>query len=102
MIPFALSALALIIGFSLYYVRLAGIENTIAIHFIGGYGADIFGGTGDVLGMLFFGTLIWCMNLILTATIWNRNRALSRIISIITLVLSVLIVTAVYGIITIN
>ncbi len=101
-IPFVLSLFFLIVSFSLYYVHLAGIKTTIIVHFLGKQGVDVLGSPQDVLEMLIFGSVITALNIALAAILWQRNRALSRIIGIITILITLLILTAIYGIITVN
>ena len=99
---FGASLLLLIIGFSLYYVRLAGMENLIIVHFAAGRGADVLGSTGDALSMLVSGGLILVLNGLLAATLSRRNRALGNAIGMLTVTIILLIVVAIAGIIAVN
>ena len=101
-ITFLLSALFLLIGFCLYYVRLANTTGTIVVHFLAGQGADILGEPKNALNMLIFGTGMAGVNLTLAATLWRRNRPLSQVTGIVTTLVSLLILIAICGIINVN
>lgn len=101
-ILFGTAGTLLIIGFSLYYVKLAGINGLIIVHFIGGRGADVVGKKEEALGMLFSGTAILICNAFIAGILWNRNRAVTRLISILTVLGTLLICIALSGIITVN
>ena len=45
---FSISLFILLIGFSLYYVKLADLQNSIIIHFLGGHGANFLGEKYDL------------------------------------------------------
>ncbi len=99
---FGASLLALLVGFSLYYVTLAGIENLIIIRFTGGRGADFLGTKYDALGMLFSGIVITGLNACLAGILRERNLVLARITSVATLGAVLLIVITISCIITVN
>ena len=101
-ILFAIAALFLLIGFSLYYVKLAGMQNLIVVHFVGGRGADVLGGKEDALKMLFAGTGIGIINAFLAGILWNRNRVMARFAGIFTFLVALLICIAILAIITVN
>jgi len=93
---------ALIVGFCLYYVKLAGITGLIIIHFTGGVGADFLDGAPNALAMLFTGTVITTINACIAGILYSRNNVLMRITGILTLIMALLIVIAVSCIITVN
>ena len=97
--PFILSALFICIALSLYYVRLAGMQHLIVVHFNAGRGADVLGTAHDVLAMINGGTLMLIINLILASILYARNRALSQTIGIITVLITLLILGTLLGII---
>lgn len=99
---FGVAALLLLIGFSLYYVNLAGTEGLIVIHFIGGRGADFLGEKYDALHMLFAGTAITIFNACLAGMLHNRNSILTRLTGMATAFSSLLIVIVLSCIITVN
>ena len=99
---FGAALLVLIVGFSLYYITLAGTHGLIIIHFLGGRGADFLGEKYDALGMLFSGVVILALNALLAGILYDRNKVMTRCISIITLLITLLIVIALSGIITVN
>ncbi len=101
-ILFGAALFVLIVGFSLYYVMLAGTHGLIIIHFLGGYGADFLGEKYDALGMLFAGLVILTVNALLAGILYDRNRVMTRCISIVTLLITLLIVIAISCIITVN
>ena len=101
-VPFALAGLFLVIGFCLYYVRLANTTAAIVIHFQDGRGADVIGTAGDALGMLAIGTMVLGVNLALASALWRRNRALSGVTGLTTALLTLLILVAICGIIAVN
>ena len=93
---------ALLIGFALYYVRLAGTENMIALHYVSGMGADFWGTKADALFILIAGTWIFAGNIALAGILRRRNRPLSQAIGIIAGLVPLLILGALCGIIAIN
>lgn len=99
---FGTSLFILLVGFSLYYVMLAGIQGLIIIHFLGGRGADFLGTTSDALAMLFSGLIITALNACLMGVLYDKNPVLARIAGMITLLITLLIVTALSCIITVN
>ncbi|MSR73546.1 MAG: hypothetical protein EXS60_00595 [Candidatus Pacebacteria bacterium] len=99
---FGASLLVLLVGFSLYYVKLAGVEGLIIIRFTGGRGADFLGSKYDALGMLFAGTAITGLNACLTGILHGRNPVLARITGMVTLGITLLIVVAISCIISVN
>ncbi len=99
---FGSAAFLLLIGFSLYYVTLAGTEGLIVIHFTGGRGADFLGDKYDALGILFAGTSITALNFCLAGVLHARSPILARLTSMITAFLGLLIVIAISCIITVN
>ena len=101
-VPFAFAGLFLVIGFCLYYVRLAGTTAAIVIHFQASHGADVIGTAGDALGMLAIGTMMVGVNLAIASTLWRRNRALSGVTGLMTALIALLILVAICGIIAVN
>lgn len=99
---FGIAAFLLLIGFSLYYVKLAGTEGHIIIHFTGGRGADFLGEKYDALGMLGVGTLLIMLNACLAGILHDRNPALARLTGLITAYIALLIVIVISCIITVN
>lgn len=99
---FGSAAFLLLVGFSLYYVKLADIENLIIIRFTGGRGADFLGTKYDALGMLFAGTAITALNACIAGILHGRSPVLMRITGMITLSTALLIVIAISCIITVN
>lgn len=101
-IAFGAALLFLTIGFSLYYVRLAHIENLIVVHFLARHGADFLGDKKDVLGMLTAGGIITIINIGLASALYNRRRIMAYYIGIITTFISFLILITVIAIISVN
>ncbi len=101
-LPILFGIATLLLGFALYYVRLAGTENLIVLHYVSGSGADVWGTKGDVLYMLFLGAGILFGNIALAGILWRRHRPLSQAISIVAGLVPLLILAALYGIIAIN
>lgn len=101
-IAFGISLLFLIIGFSLYYVHLADVKSLIIIHFLARRGADFLGNRADALGILVSGFVMTGINYALTATLYNRNRLLAHLISILTMLITLLILITIIVIITVN
>lgn len=99
---FGTAAFFLLVGFSLYYVKLAGKESLIVVHFVSGRGADILGEKGDALKMLLAGTGIAVMNAFLAGILRDRDRVMARCAGIITLLLALLILVALVCIITVT
>lgn len=102
-IAFGIASLFLIIGFSLYYVQLAGVKNLIVIHFSAPRGgADFIGNTSDALGILVSGAIMTLINYALMSVFYNRDRLLAHLISMATILLAFLILIAITVIITVN
>jgi hypothetical protein len=99
---FGIAAFLLLIGFSLYYVKLAGVEGRIIIHFLGGRGADFLGEKYNALHMLFSGTIITVLNACLAGVLYGRNPVLARLVSAVTAFMALLIVITISCIITVN
>ncbi len=99
---FAGAAFALLVGFSLYYVKLAGIEGRIIIRFTGGRGADFLGDRYDALAMLLSGTVITALNACIAGILYGRSRVLARLVAVLSLITALLIVIAVSCIIAVN
>lgn len=101
-IAFGAALLFLVIGFSLYYVRLTHIESLIVVHFLAREGADFLGDKKDVLGMLTAGGVITMINMGLASVLYNRRRIMAYYIGIITMLISFLILITVIAIISVN
>lgn len=99
---FGVTIFLLLIGFSLYYVKLADIEGLIVIHFLGGRGVDFLGEKYDALHMLFAGSILTVLNACLAGILYSRNPVLTRLISAVTAFMALLIVIAISCIITVN
>ncbi len=99
---FAISFFLIVVGFSLYYVRLADMDSVIILHFMAGRGADVLGSTGDALGMLLSGSLILVVNAILAASLARRAKALGSVVGMLTALITLLILIAILGIIAVN
>ena len=92
----------LVIGFSLYYVRLADTEHLLIIHYKSQQGVDFLGSKKDALGILTSGLLIALINFVLASLIFNRNRLYSYLIGLMTIFISGLILITIVVIISIN
>lgn len=101
-LPLIASSAMLIVGLSLYYVRLAGEQSLIVLHFIARDGADFWGTKTDVLLMLVAGAFVLFSNTTLAGILWNRNRALAQAINVATSAVMLLILIAICGIIAVN
>lgn len=101
-IAFMISAVFLVIGFSLYYVRLAPLENLIVVHFLARRGVDFLGDRGDVLGMLTTGLVLTAINAALASALYTRRRVMAYHMGIITMLITFLILIAVIAIISVN
>lgn len=101
-IAFGLAAFFLLIGFSLYYVKLANTTHVLIIHFIARRGADVLGDTYDVLGILTAGGVILFLNILLATAFYARNRSVSYLLGIIATCVTLLILLTVIGIIAVN
>lgn len=99
---FGVAAFLLLIGFSLYYVKLAGTEGLIVIHFIGGRGADFLGSKYDALSMLVTGSIITALNACIAGVLHGRNPVLARLTGMVTAFAALLIVITLSCIITVN
>ena len=99
---FGVAAFLLLIGFSLYYVMLAGTEGLIVIHFLGGRGADFLGDKYDALSMLVTGSIITALNACIAGVLHGRNPVLARLTGLVTAFATLLIVIAISCIITVN
>lgn len=100
--PFLLSAIALAVGFSLYYVRFAGTENLVVLHFTAGRGADAIGEATTMLGMLGMGVAIMIANFALKTALWQKNRGLADAAGYVAAASSLLILIVMLGIISVN
>ncbi len=94
--------LALVTGFSLAYVNILENTNLLVIHFDSFKGADFFGDRRDIVDILVTAAIIWIINFMLANEFYFRERILSYILAISTLLFSVLIFVAVNVIININ
>jgi hypothetical protein len=101
-VVFGLADFFLLIGFSLYYVKLAGVTHLLIIHFIARRGADVLGDKYDVLGILTAGSIITILNIALATVFYARNRSIAYLLGIITALIALLILLAVIGIISVN
>jgi len=101
-VAFGAAFLFLIIGFSLYYVHLAHIQNLIIVHFLARHGADFLGDKKDALGMLTAGGIITIINMGLASALYNRRRFMAYYIGIITTLITLLILMTIIAIININ
>ena len=99
---FVVAALALVVGFSLWYVKLSGRESMIVLHFMAGRNADALGTPGDVLGMLGMGTFVLAANAMLKAALGRRHQGLGDIAGIMAATAALLILIAILGIISVN
>ena len=99
---FGVAAFLLLIGFSLYYVKLAGTQGLITIHFTGGRGADFLGSKYDALSMLVTGSIITALDACIAGVLHDRNPVHARLTGMVTAFAALLIVIVVSCIITVN
>ena len=99
---FVAGFLALLTGFSLAYVNILDNPNLLVIHFDSFKGADFFGDRRDIIDILVTAAIIWIINFMLASEFYFKERFLSYILAIATLLFSVLILVAVNVIININ
>lgn len=100
--PFAVAALALIVGFSLQYVRLSGTENLVVLHFVSGKGVDRLGSPESVLGMLGIGAFVTLSAIFMKAALERRNRGMADMAGYMAATAALLILIAILGIISVN
>lgn len=101
-VPFAVAALALIIGFSLHYVRISNTESLVVLHFVSGRGADQLGEPEAVWGMLATGAFVVTASALLKAALHRRNRGMADMAGYVAATAALLILIAILGIISVN
>jgi hypothetical protein len=100
--PFLTAVIFLIVGFSVSYIRLADVQNLLIIHFDSFRGIDFLGDKQDVFGILAVGLAVMTVNGFLANVFYYRERFFSYLLSFSSVVLSLLILIAVFAIISIN
>ncbi len=101
-IAYIVAVVNVLIGFSLYYVHLADVQNLLIIHFQALRGADVLGSKKDVLGILLAGLVIIILHFILSSAFFSRRRYLSQLLAVGAVLLSFLILLTVVAIISVN
>lgn len=99
---FAASAVILVIAAATAFINLSGANNLLVIHFDSYKGVDFFGEKYDVFEIVFTAMAIFLINLFLTNEFYSREKFLSYIFAVNTLIVSILISIAVNAIISIN
>ena len=99
---FCASFLILGIAYLLFYTHLGGISNFITIGFDGFRVINYIGGVGEARGIFITATAINIINLVLAAALYGRDRFLAKLLSFISLSVSVLILITVGFIIVSN
>lgn len=99
---FGLALIVLIIGFSLYYINLADIENLLIIHYESLNGVDFLGSKKETLGILLSGLLINIINFVLASVLYSRRRFYAYLICITNFFLSMLILLTIIVIMSVN
>ena len=100
--PYAVATIAIVIGFSLQYVRLSDAENLVVLHFVSGRGADRLGAPESVLGMLAMGAFVIISAVFMKAALHRRNRGLADMAGYMAATAALLILIAILGIISVN
>ncbi|MFA5386242.1 MAG: hypothetical protein WC297_00995 [Candidatus Paceibacterota bacterium] len=99
---FAISALLLLIVFTLICFKFIGIRNPIIVHFDVYKGIDFLGSRIDVFGIFLAAVVIFLINLFLSNHLFYRERFLSYVFAATTLFLVVLALIAIAAIISVN
>lgn len=99
---FIASFLILGIAYLLFYLYLGGISNFITVGFDGFRGINFLGSAGDVKGILISATVLNLLNLILALVLYHRDRFLAKLLTFMSLAVSVLILITVGFIIVSN
>lgn len=99
---FGIAVVILVIAFSFFYVRLADIEHLIIIHFESLQGVDFLGSKREVVGILMTSLVLNVINFLLAAFLYNRQRLLSYLISLMNIFISLLILLTIIVIISVN
>ena len=101
-IPFALSAVFLVVAFSYAYVNFADFQNLLIVHFDSYRGADFLGDPSDVFGILGVALVILIINGFVADELYWRERFLAYVFACGSAFLSLLILMAVLAIISVN
>lgn len=99
---FAASAVILFVAGLVTAVNLYNVNNLLVIHFDSFRGADFFGDRTDVFEIVFTAIAVLIINLFLANEFYHREKFLSYVLAVGTFIFSVLILTAVNVIISIN
>ena len=100
--PFLLAGIFLVTGFSFAYIRLADVQNLLIIHFDSFRGIDFLGEKSDIWGILGVNLAVLIANSWLAYALYYRERFWSYIFSFSSVVFGLLILIAVFAIISIN
>lgn len=100
--PFLVSGALLVTAFSLAYIHLAEIQSLLIVHFDSFRGIDFLGDKNDVYGMVGVGAIALLINSALANIFYFRERFLSYLLAFGTLVLTFLLLIAVFAILSIN
>lgn len=100
--PFAIATLALVVGFSLQFVRLSDAENLVILHFVSGRGADELGKPESVLKMLGAGAFVVISAALMKAALHRRNSGMADMAGYMAATGALLILIAILGIISVN
>lgn len=88
---FSVSALILLIGLSLSFVWLADVSGLFVVHFDVFRGVNFLGSRYDVYGILGLGLVMSVGNFLLAGSLFSRDRFLSVILGISSILISVLL-----------
>jgi len=99
---FLISAILLVISFSIAYVNFADTSNLLVIHFDNFRGIDFLGDRSDVAAILGTAAAVFSINGFLTHVFYFRERFLSYALAVSTIFFSLLILIGINVIISVN
>lgn len=99
---FLLSLFLIMVGASVVFVKLSDVQHLLIIHFDSFNGIDFLGSKLDVYGILLSGVVLNLINGFLVTIFYYRERFLSYILAFSNIVVSLLILIAIFVIVSIN
>lgn len=101
-IPFFISIVILTVGMGFAYAHFANLDAQVILHFSGASGPDYVGSSQDVFLIILSGMALTVINYLLAKTIRVKEEFLATILSIASVLISSLILIAVFVIIANN
>ena len=101
-LPFLVSAVLLVVAFCVAYIVFADTQGLLIVHFDAYRGIDFLGNTSHIFGILGIAAAALILNAFLADELYWRERFLAYVFAYMTALFSLLILIAIFAIVSIN